>query len=763
MGNRFRDLPQYHTLIKGHGILAGITFLGVVPAAILIARFHRSPWALRYHIYLQVLTVALSTVLFVLGFMAVGPERSLTNPHHGIGVAIYVIIMVQAIGGGLIHKRGERGRTKIKPSIKRVLHQWLGRALALLGIAQVPLGLVLYGSPKYLFILYAVWMALLLLLYFILSYRAMGPMMTMGNHSEMMYSQHGGTVIEDKKKSRFAMLGPLAAGAGVAALLGRKRRASRSRSRSRSRERRHEAIGSRRSSGSGSFIEEKYEKKESGGVMSKLFKGAAIAGGGLAAKSWWSKRQARRDDESDYSSVAQTPSRKPGRHGRHGSVYTTEETTVHRMEEGRPPMTPSGPGGPLMAATAISAAESPITPRPAAAHRRDSFDSDSYYNSVLSPSRRPQSNHGAKKGILATIGLGWIAMKMRDRKNRKEDERLDREDERLEQERLSRIGGTPSRLTGDGHAPPPRRQQHLRRDSSSYDSSDLSSIVTENRHEIRPGAIPLPPVSYGGGPVPTNQTTTQQETIISMPPAPPDPHGVLHQDTANESGSENYMSAGGHPHRRHSSRRRREGEAAAALATATAASLAAEEAERRRRSRSRSHSRPADVVSPPVSVKVKVHGDRNQNVTLRRLTEEEAAAERESRRTERRRRRADSLSSISGTDTASRRRYRRGEREDSIISGPPPAMAPLSPPNPAFAKGRRPKDSAYYSGRPGGPGGSTNTIGGFPPAGSVGSPESHGTWSAMSPPVSGGENNDERRRRRRAERSGGQGSRVEFT
>ena len=762
MGNRFASLPQYHTLIKGHGIVAAITFLFVVPAAILIARFYRSPaWALRFHIYLQVLTVALSTVLFILGFMAVGPERSLTNPHHGIGVAMYVLILVQALAGGCIHKR-EKGKARRKIPVKLVLHQWVGRAIAMLGFAQVPLGLCLYGSPKYTFILYAVWMAFLLVLFFILNYRAMGPIMG-GAYSETTHthSHHGTTVIEEKKKSRFGPLGALAAGAGVAALLGKRRR---SRSRSRSRERRDEVIGSRRDSGS--FIEEKYEKKQSGGMMGKVFKGAAAAGGIALAKNWWDKRQTRKDDVSEYSSVAQnTPSRKHGsvRPGRHGSSYHEEVTSVHRMEEGRPG-TASGLGGPLAAATAISAANRPVTPRPAA-HRRDSYDSDSYYTSELSPSRRPQPGHGMRNGILATIGLGWFAKKMKDRRDRKEDDRLDAIDaERMERERLARLGGTPSKLTGDGFSRPPRRP---RPDSVSItNSSDLSSIVVEDRPStIRPVGIPPVPVSYGGGPVPTHS-----QSHVTMPVAPPDSHGILHQESIVESGSENYMSAGGHPHRRHSSRRRRDGEEAAAAATAAAASLAVAEQERRRRSRSRSHG--GDVVSPPVSVKVKVHGDKNQNVTLRRLTEQEAAAERDSRKTERRRRRADSLSSLSGTDTAaSRRRYRRGERGSELsIAGPPPAMgplspmAPLSPPNPAFAKGRKPKDSAYYSGRPGGLGGSSN-VGGGP--GSVGSPESHGTWSAMSPgSASDGVDPAERRRRRRMERNqrgAAGGSRVEFT
>lgn len=119
MGNRFRNMSGYHSLILGHGILAAVTFLFVIPAAIFLARFyHRNPrMALRLHIWLQIGTVLLSTALFVLGFQAVGLKRSLTNPHHGIGVALYTMILVQALGGCVIHRR-EKGKERYKIPLK---------------------------------------------------------------------------------------------------------------------------------------------------------------------------------------------------------------------------------------------------------------------------------------------------------------------------------------------------------------------------------------------------------------------------------------------------------------------------------------------------------------------------------------------------------------------------------------------------------------------------------------------------------------------
>lgn len=119
MGNRFKELSQYHSLVRAHGIIAALTFLGIVPAAIFIARFYyRNPrLALRLHIWLQILTVGLSTIAFVVGWIAVGPERSLTNPHHGIGLTIYVFILVQAIGGWWVRHR-EKGKTRYKLPVK---------------------------------------------------------------------------------------------------------------------------------------------------------------------------------------------------------------------------------------------------------------------------------------------------------------------------------------------------------------------------------------------------------------------------------------------------------------------------------------------------------------------------------------------------------------------------------------------------------------------------------------------------------------------
>ena len=161
-------MPGYHRMVCAHGVIGTIVFLGLVPLSVFLIRYYSrwNPfWAFKLHVWCQVLTLFLSTVVFVIGWFAVGPKRSLSNPHHGIGLAIYVLVIFQVLWGWLVHKV-ERSRKRYHVPLKLVvsqmlfafaiysvslltstyqLHRWIGRILALLGIIQIPLGLTLYG------------------------------------------------------------------------------------------------------------------------------------------------------------------------------------------------------------------------------------------------------------------------------------------------------------------------------------------------------------------------------------------------------------------------------------------------------------------------------------------------------------------------------------------------------------------------------------------------------------------------------------------
>ncbi|KAG5980925.1 hypothetical protein E4U55_003482 [Claviceps digitariae] len=779
MGNRFSTLPQYHRIILAHGILAALIFLLFVPVSVMLARFYsREPgYAIVYHAQLHIFSGLLLLAVFILGFFAVGPERNLTNPHHGIGVAIFVLFLLQLIGGRLV-----RHITKLR-SLRIMIHQWSGRAIALLGIVQVPLGLTLYGSPKYLFVLYALWMAFLLLVYFILSYRSegrrelhLGPRSEAGN-TRVTESEYFSQEPVRERSGLMNWLGPLAAGAGLWALLGRDRRnedknrePSPSRSRSFISSRGPEVVSSRR--GSDSYMTEKYSeaprRKSSGGGFIKILATAVAAlGAGKLASGLMDRHNDRWDEE--YSAVStETPRRQ--RSGRGGTTTTASDfSSDYTADETR---RPSETQTSLLPPSAYPAergpdARRPITPEPLHSRGHDIDESD--YSSYVSPSRRPRdgghggSGGGLAKGIMGGLGLAWFHKKLAERRARKEEDRL-REEEDM------RSGVSGSRFTGDGYPSPTRRNSRrppppIRRGTghpgtTTTDLSEISSITEStvesrpigNSYSVGPSTIrtgttapPVVPVS-GSSAFPTRSRSRSRARrgSVSMPPMPADPHGVLHSE------ADSYISSvDSRPKRRDSSRRRRAGERAAAAAAVRADQVAASERD--------------DYGSPssqPLSVKVKMHDDRDRNVTLRRLTEDEARAARGPTG------RDETESSLSGLESPSndRRRYRRdlsqrrAERSAERRAEEDDQLAPLSPPNPAFAKGggggsRRNKDSAYYSGQAGPPPTSHQTVS------SLGS-ESHGTWSALSPspkgPGRGTESvaAEDRRRRRRLERRG---------
>ncbi|CAM1503016.1 Fc.00g077920.m01.CDS01 [Cosmosporella sp. VM-42] len=804
MGNRFATLKQYHTLILAHAVMAAIIFLFFIPFSVMTARFYsrRPGWAVKYHAQVNILAGILLLAVFILGFFAVGPERNLSNPHHGIGVAIFTLFLVQLVGGRLI-----RRITKAR-SLRVMLHQWFGRAIALLGIVQIPLGLTLYGSPKYLFILYAVWMAFLLVVYFILSYRSEGrrEFYMSGARSEAPSGTTRTRVTEseyfasdrktDATSGRSKFLGPLAAGAGIWALArGRNKNKERDRSRSRSRSRSHdrstrgpEVIPSRHGSASyltGMSETEKYSElppqKSSGGGFMKIL--AAIGAGKLV--SGLMKKKDRRGDDSEYSAVStETPSRyRPPRRGAATTMtdFTSDVSPDMRRDgDTRTSLIPPSGNPPVMApltsvADSRVSSQPPVTPRPS--HNRHSMMrsefEESDYSSYVSPSRRPieePRSGGFAKGVLGALGAGWFAKKMADRRARREEEQRIRDEEEM------RSGTSVSRFTGDGHPsptrrasrrPPPRRPPP----GSSMLSSEMSESVLESRPP-RGNYVPptdtevstLPPVTPGPAPGPPSGSQSRHNLeSVSMPYIPPDPQGIFRTESEGSR-----ISPGSRPHRRTSRRHRAEELAAEAAAARTGEPSTDAEPSIRHEGRERYN-------SPSMSVKLKVHDDRDRNVTLRRLTEEERLAAARSRR--------NSDSSLDDIESPSygRRHYRRdsSQRRAEVAAErraeEEDQLPPLSPPNPAFAKGRRGKDSAYYSGQPGGqqgapPSGEPGPSGTNNPMtmpdqtvsslGSLTNPESRVTWSAMSGPSPPGGGPDtpsasaaaDNRRRRRQER-----------
>ncbi|KAJ6005244.1 hypothetical protein N7451_003188 [Penicillium sp. IBT 35674x] len=704
MGNRFKNMTGYQSMIIAHGVIAAIVFLGLVPLASLIIRYYSrwNPyWAFKLHAWFQILTLLLTTVVFVLGWFAVGPERSLTNPHHGIGLAIYVMVIFQALWGWFVHKV-ERNKMRHRVPLKLVLHRWLGRALAILGIVQIPLGLTLYGSPKVLFILFALAAFAYLVAFFILSY-------LYDDEGYHVPSEHGGSrlshshytgpsVVEEQHHGGLGQA--LAAGGATAALAAMFKRRPKSR----------HSSGTYEDSRT-SYSDEKYSdemsRKESGGWGRKILEIGALAGAGILAKKWWDRRKERKDDaESGRYSPA------------HSRTDSFSEESLSRLEDGRPEPSHRTP---------LNRPPSRPPSRP------QSPGSSYYYNStyLTEPERRP--SHGIRDALLGAGAFAGLKKIFGGRRNKDEEERRRLDDIRRqeeEDERIQRVNSKRRQNNPPGPGPYPSRRR-----PSSYTESDLTPTELTPRpprHPSHGSLLSAEPIASGAvhDPVPSDLP----------PPRPP-----IHHELSGDSRSELPPSETGT-------------ELAAGFAGGAAAAAAASSRRRNSRSHSRSQSRTRrrddHIESPPVSVKVKMHND-GRHVTLRRLTEEEAAASREARRRERRnsRRRAGSASSLSG-DERSHDRWRRVEELErqqeeqqrhaaaaaAAASGAPMSMAPSG----SIPASSMPPVSQVSHMPPPPP------IPGPAPSGlAYGSVTSPGTWTGTE--ASGSYANN--RRRRRAERA----------
>lgn len=193
------------------------------------------------------------------------------------------------------------------------IHRWLGRALAILGIAQIPLGLTLYGSPKVLFILFAVAAFAYLIVYFILSY-------LYDTEGYQQASEHGsrytGPSVMEEQHHHSGFGKALAGGALGAGLASMFRRRPRSRTSSQAYE-------------DSRYSDEKHSDepppRQGGGLVKKLLEAGALAGAGMLAKKWWDRRKDREDD-------AESGRYRPA----HSRVDSYTEESLDHMEDGRP-------------------------------------------------------------------------------------------------------------------------------------------------------------------------------------------------------------------------------------------------------------------------------------------------------------------------------------------------------------------------------------------------------------------------------------------
>ena len=406
--------------------------------------------------------------------------------------------------------------------VKAVLHKWMGRLIALLGLAQIPLGLTLYGSPLFLFILYALVVFTLFIAYFVLSY--INEKNEGRDHdSDTSWVSGSGSTVSKRRQSRLGTFAKTAAAAGGMGYITHKLR------------NRNEAVPSRRNSGS--FVEEEkysehgHEPRHEGGFGKKVL-GAGLLGG-LAYKIFGGRKKNDDGSVTSYNYTASNDSR--------------------RQEEG---MSPN--------------AHHPLN-RPPSHHR--SHSSASYTNSdytSASPSRQDRRGHGLRNTVAGIGALGVARKLFKNRREKKEQRRIDElRQQDIEEERINRANSRRQKFTGDDYGRP---------GAASVTSTNLTPAPPGG--PVGSGAIPYPPSIPG---IPGNQSAisaNRPPTIDGQPlpvvPPPPQapPHSVqqMSQSDVFSSPGNNAAAAGlvggaaglgagaaGHRRDRSSSRRRHSG------------------------------------------------------------------------------------------------------------------------------------------------------------------------------------------------------------
>lgn len=504
------------------------------------------------------------------------------------------------------------------------LHRWLGRALVIIGIVQIPLGLTLYGSPKVLFILFALVAFAYLVLYFILSYKydEEGHHAGGGGHSEYTGPSE---VSEHRSHHLGEALAGGAMGAGLASMF---RRRPRSRHTSQTYE------DSRTS-----LSDEKYSDESSrhhgrgSGFATKLLHIGALAGAGLMAKKFWDHRKKKKEED------AESGHYKPA----HSRAHSYTEESLSRMEDGRPEPTH----------------HTPLNRQPSRPPSRPQTPGSSYYDNSAYFTE-PSRNNAPHRARDTAMGVGaFAAVKKFFGRNKKDDEkqrldeirRMDDEDEALQRANSRRR---------------PQTGEYPRRRASSYTETDLTETSLS-----RP---PPPRAASHGESLLTAEPVASgaiHSTVSEMPPIPP----AHHQGYSGEPTSER-------PDPRHAVP-----PDGAEFASGAAAGAALDAASRHNRSGSRRREEDVASPPVSVKVKMHNDG-RHVTLRRLTEEEAAASREARRKERRGSRRRNSSAGSLSGNEDAGQDRWRRVEelerqqeeqrlREQAATAPPPPQMAPL--------------------------------------------------------------------------------------
>jgi len=142
---QFRQItvPSRNRLIA-HATTASVGFLILLPIGAIVARYRTvNPFWFKIHYFIQLVSTALIIAGFATGVNynndAYDPGRGSNSPHKGLGVALFVIYLVQVALGLIIHyiKPSLAPNAPYRRPLQNYVHGFLGIVIIILSAAQV--------------------------------------------------------------------------------------------------------------------------------------------------------------------------------------------------------------------------------------------------------------------------------------------------------------------------------------------------------------------------------------------------------------------------------------------------------------------------------------------------------------------------------------------------------------------------------------------------------------------------------------------------
>ncbi|KAJ3159272.1 hypothetical protein HDU86_001875 [Geranomyces michiganensis] len=153
------DDSHSDALLKAHGLIMGIAWGVLAPAAVVVARFGKSAmgvWWFRVHAGLFATVVVSTYVAFALVYKSIGSDGSHfsvaeNGAHVILGLIVLILAAPQAFLGIIIDRLYSPERQKTP--LRDLVHHHLGSLTLLVALVNIPLGIALYyrddrsGSP----------------------------------------------------------------------------------------------------------------------------------------------------------------------------------------------------------------------------------------------------------------------------------------------------------------------------------------------------------------------------------------------------------------------------------------------------------------------------------------------------------------------------------------------------------------------------------------------------------------------------------------